>query len=160
MGSRSACWVGPEPDVGLHAVQRRASHAFVHALNTRTRTARCIDLPWAGEAQNILENVQLGLVRSGVLTLTDPGGGMLAVAASTRAPSRSRRSSGSVAGGGRDHARRLRRECDLLDDFVDVAVGVEDAQLALGAVAAGQDGGDPFQLALGAELAGVRLDLA
>ena len=29
-----------------------ASHAFVHALNTRTRTARCIDLPWAGEAQN------------------------------------------------------------------------------------------------------------
>ena len=54
-----------------------ASHAFVHALDTRTRTARCIDLPWAGEAQNILENVQLA-VRSGVLTLTDPGGGMLA----------------------------------------------------------------------------------
>lgn len=53
------------------------SHAFVHALNTRTRTARCIDLPWAGAAQSILQNVQLA-VRRGVLTLTEPGGGVLA----------------------------------------------------------------------------------
>jgi len=53
------------------------SHAFVHALNTRTRTARCIDLPWAGEAQNILENVQMA-VRGGVLMLSGPSGGVLA----------------------------------------------------------------------------------
>jgi hypothetical protein len=53
------------------------SHAFVHALNTRTRTARCIDLPWEGAAQSILQNVQLA-VRRGVLTLTEPGGGTLA----------------------------------------------------------------------------------
>jgi hypothetical protein len=53
------------------------SHAFVHALNTRTRTARCIDLPWEGEAQSLLENVQLA-VRGGSLTLTEPGGDVLA----------------------------------------------------------------------------------
>jgi hypothetical protein len=53
------------------------SHAFVHALNTRTRTARCIDLPWEGEAQSLLENVQLA-VRGGSLTLTEPGGDLLA----------------------------------------------------------------------------------
>ena len=53
------------------------SHAFVHALNTRTRTARCIDLPWEGGAQAILDNVQMA-VRHGALTLTGPGGGTLA----------------------------------------------------------------------------------
>lgn len=53
------------------------SHAFVHALNTRTRIARCLELPWAGEAQSILQNVQLA-VRGGSLTLTEPGGGVLA----------------------------------------------------------------------------------
>ncbi|HET6682483.1 MAG TPA: hypothetical protein VFG75_02195 [Gaiella sp.] len=53
------------------------SHAFVHALNTRTRTARCIDLPWEGEAQSILQNVQL-TVRGGSLTLSEPGGDVLA----------------------------------------------------------------------------------
>jgi hypothetical protein len=53
------------------------SHAFVHALNTRTRTARCIDLPWEGEAQSILQNVQMA-VRGGSLTLTEPGGDILA----------------------------------------------------------------------------------
>jgi hypothetical protein len=53
------------------------SHAFVHALNTRTRTARCIDLPWEGNAQSILENVQMG-VKAGSLTLSEPGGAILA----------------------------------------------------------------------------------
>jgi hypothetical protein len=53
------------------------SHAFVHALDTLTRTARCIDLPWEGAAQSILQNVQMA-VRRGVLTLTEPGGGVLA----------------------------------------------------------------------------------
>ena len=41
----------------------------------------------------------------------------------------------------------------------DVAVGVEDPQLAVGAVAAREDLADPLELPLGAELAGVRLDL-
>lgn len=53
------------------------SHAFVHALNTRTRTARCIDLPWEGNAQSILQGVRMG-VRKGALTLSEPGGGVLA----------------------------------------------------------------------------------
>src|SRR4051812_13566994 len=53
----------------------------------------------------------------------------------------------------------LRRRGDFLDDLDDVAVRVEDAQLALGAVAAIQERVDPFELALGAELARVRLDL-
>jgi hypothetical protein len=53
------------------------SHAFVHALNTRTRTARCIDLPWEGNAQSILDHVQMA-VGGGALTLTEPGGSMLA----------------------------------------------------------------------------------
>jgi hypothetical protein len=41
------------------------------------RTARCIDLPWEGEAQSILENVQMA-VRGGSLVLTEPGGAILA----------------------------------------------------------------------------------
>lgn len=53
------------------------SHAFVHALNTRTRTARCIDLPWKGAAQSILEHAQMQ-VKAGALTLVEPGGGVLA----------------------------------------------------------------------------------
>ena len=36
--------------VGVHALNGGTSHAFVHAPNTRT-AARCIDLPWAGDAQ-------------------------------------------------------------------------------------------------------------
>jgi hypothetical protein len=54
-----------------------ASHAFVHALNTRTRTARCIDLPWKGEGQAIPEHVQLN-VRQGALTIAGAGGEVLA----------------------------------------------------------------------------------
>jgi hypothetical protein len=54
-----------------------ASHAFIHALDTRTRTARCIDLPWKGEAQAILEHAQL-LVKAGALTLVGPDGRLLA----------------------------------------------------------------------------------
>ena len=54
-----------------------ASHAFVHALNTRTRTARCIDLPREGEEQTVLEQAQMA-VRGGFLTLREPGGGLLA----------------------------------------------------------------------------------
>jgi len=53
-----------------------ASHAFVHALNTRTRTARCIDLPWKGGQQEILGGMTM--TRSGVLTVTGRGGGTLA----------------------------------------------------------------------------------
>jgi hypothetical protein len=53
------------------------SHAFIHALDTRTRTARCIDLPWAGSAQSILENVRMA-VKAGSLTLSAPSGGLLA----------------------------------------------------------------------------------
>jgi len=52
------------------------SHAFVHALNTRTRTARCIDLPWAGERQSILGGMTIE--GAGVLTVTGRGGAVLA----------------------------------------------------------------------------------
>jgi hypothetical protein len=52
-------------------------HAFVHALNTRTRTARCIELPWAGEAQQILDGARLA-VKNGTLTLSGRAGGVLA----------------------------------------------------------------------------------
>jgi hypothetical protein len=54
------------------------SHAFVHALNTRTRIARCIDLPWAGEAQSVLDGAVTAVTPAGVLTLTGRGGGVLA----------------------------------------------------------------------------------
>jgi hypothetical protein len=54
------------------------SHAFVHALNTRARVARCIDLPWAGDAQSILDGARLVMGRNGALTLTDPRGATLA----------------------------------------------------------------------------------
>lgn len=54
------------------------SHAFVHALNTRTRVARCIDLPWAGEAQSALDGVGMAVARDGVLTLTGRSGAVLA----------------------------------------------------------------------------------
>ena len=53
------------------------SHAFIHALDTRTRTARCIDLPWKGEAQTILDTVQLA-VKGNALLLTGAGGQALA----------------------------------------------------------------------------------
>ena len=48
----------------------------------------------------------------------------------------------------------------LLDDLEDVAVRVEDPELAVGAVAADEDLLDPLELALRAELACMRLDLA
>jgi hypothetical protein len=54
------------------------SHAFVHALNTRTRVARCIDLPWAGNAQSVLDGVRLAVTPSRMLTLTGRGGAVLA----------------------------------------------------------------------------------
>ena len=53
------------------------SHAFIHALDTRTRTARCIDLPWKGEEQSILDTVQMA-VKGGTLLLTGVGGETLA----------------------------------------------------------------------------------
>lgn len=68
---------GPDRTWAYTLYSSGESHAFVHALNTRTRTARCIDLPWKGNAQSILENVQMA-VRAGSLTLTEPGGGILA----------------------------------------------------------------------------------
>ena len=54
------------------------SHAFVHALNTRTRTARCIDLPWEGEAQSVLDGARLAVGAAGILTLADRRGSILA----------------------------------------------------------------------------------
>ena len=53
------------------------SHAFVHALDTRTRTARCIDLPWSGDSQAILDGAALS-VRGTALTLSNAGGATLA----------------------------------------------------------------------------------
>ena len=52
------------------------SHAFVHALDTRTRTARCIDLPWSGQAQSILDGVGLA-VAGPMLVLSTRGGAVL-----------------------------------------------------------------------------------
>ncbi len=54
------------------------SHAFVHALNTRTRVARCIDLPWAGDAQTILDGARLVVGTKGALRVTNAQGDMLA----------------------------------------------------------------------------------
>jgi hypothetical protein len=54
------------------------SHAFVHALNTRARTARCIDLPWAGEAQSVLDGARLAVSGAATLTLTGRSGAVLA----------------------------------------------------------------------------------
>ncbi len=53
------------------------SHAFVHALNTRTRVARCIDLPWAGEAQSVLDGVRMAAANR-TITLTGRTGAVLA----------------------------------------------------------------------------------
>lgn len=54
------------------------SHAFVHALNTRTRTARCVDLPWAGNRQRVLDGARLAVGKNRMLTLTAAGGTVLA----------------------------------------------------------------------------------
>jgi hypothetical protein len=54
------------------------SHAFVHALDTMNRSARCIDLPWRGDGQNGLERVRMAVGRDGVLVLSQPGVGILA----------------------------------------------------------------------------------
>jgi hypothetical protein len=54
------------------------SHAFVHALDTVKRSARCIDLPWRGDGQNGLERVRMSVDDAGVLTLSQPGVGVLA----------------------------------------------------------------------------------
>lgn len=54
------------------------SHAFVHALDVKNRRARCIDLPWRGAMQNGLETIRMVYGRTGILTLTQPGVGVLA----------------------------------------------------------------------------------
>ena len=54
------------------------SHAFVHALDTVNRNARCIDLPWRGDAQNGLERTRMAVGKDGVLVLSQPGVGVLA----------------------------------------------------------------------------------
>ena len=54
------------------------SHAFVHALDTTKRSARCIDLPWSGDGQNGLERTRMAVDRNGVLVLSQPGVGVLA----------------------------------------------------------------------------------
>src|SRR4029079_2130905 len=55
------------------------------------------------------------------------------------------------------HLGRLR---ELLHDLDDVAVRVPDPKLRVGAVAAGQDLRAPLELQVGAELAGVRFEVA
>jgi hypothetical protein len=54
------------------------SHAFIHALDTTKRSARCIDLPWRGDGQNGLERVRMAVGQDGVLVLSQPGVGVLA----------------------------------------------------------------------------------
>jgi hypothetical protein len=54
------------------------SHAFVHALDVKNRRARCLDLPWSGTVQNGLETIQMSWSTSGILTLSQPGAGVLA----------------------------------------------------------------------------------
>src|SRR5262249_34572645 len=54
---------------------------------------------------------------------------------------------------------RLCRVRDLADDLDDVAVRVERAPLAIGAVASGKDVANAIELPLRAQLAGVRLDV-
>lgn len=54
------------------------SHAFVHALDTVKRSARCIDLPWSGDAQSGLERTQMTVTKAGVLVLSERGVGVLA----------------------------------------------------------------------------------
>lgn len=53
------------------------SHAFVHALDTVKRSARCIDLPWSGDAQSGLERTQMTVTKAGVLVLSERGVGVL-----------------------------------------------------------------------------------
>jgi hypothetical protein len=40
--------------------------------------ARCIDLPWAGEAQSVLDGVRLAVTKEGTLILAGRAGGTLA----------------------------------------------------------------------------------
>ncbi len=54
------------------------SHAFIHALDTMKRSARCIDLPWSGDAQIGLERVRMSVTKDGTLVLSYPGVGVLA----------------------------------------------------------------------------------
>jgi hypothetical protein len=54
------------------------SHAFVHALDTVRRSARCIDLPWSGDAQSGLERTRMTVTKEGVLVLSEQGVGVLA----------------------------------------------------------------------------------
>ena len=131
------------------------SHAFVHALNTRTRVARCIDLPWAGDARSAQDGVPLAVTPNRVLTLTGRGGADARPDRHTDVLGRgvARQPAGAPASAG-SVASAISR-----DDLDDVAVRVEDAQLAVGAVAAAEDLADALELALGAELARVRLDL-
>ena len=56
---------------------RGESNAFIHALDTRHRVARCIDLPWKGAAQNVLQRAVLSL-EHGKLMLRQPRGDLLA----------------------------------------------------------------------------------
>jgi hypothetical protein len=54
------------------------SHAFIHALDTMNRSARCIDLPWHGDGQAGLERIRMSVDVEGVLTLSESGIGVLA----------------------------------------------------------------------------------
>ena len=68
------------------------------------------------------------------------------------------RVAGALSRGAR--GRGLSSGRDLAHDFDDVAVRVPDAELTVGAVAAREDVANAFELALGAELARVRFDIA
>jgi len=54
------------------------SHAFVHALDTVRRSARCIDLPWSADAQSGLERTRMTVTKDDVLVLSERGVGVLA----------------------------------------------------------------------------------
>lgn len=54
------------------------SHAFIHALDTVKRSARCIDLPWHGDGQTGLDRIRMSVDDDGVLLLSQPGVGVLA----------------------------------------------------------------------------------
>ena len=137
--------------------QRSNGSSFVHALDTRRAEAVCIDLPRKATKS----------WRYGASLLVSRDGTQLRIRPFPNAAARRRRGHADVRGegldaglGGRGDGRGLGRVRDRLDDLDDVAVRVEDAQLAVGARAAGEDVAHALELALAAELARVRLDVA
>ena len=135
-----------------HDALKGKGKSIVAALQTELRTYGYYDGPIDGaygqETQDAVKKLQtdLGLDRGRQVRPRDRR-------CVRRRPSRTARSRRSR----RDGLGRVR---DLADDLDDVAVRVVDPQLPVGAVAAGEDRADPLELALGAELARVRLEVA